>query len=196
MSSDFPDPLRPLVDRSLGGDRDALDLLCRQLSGPIYRLALRMLGDPDDAEDACQEILVQAVTHLGQFRGDSKVLTWAYTIATRRLLRFRVGRRERPTRPDDIAQVIDLGLAQTAAGAMPEGEVKVLEREVRLTCTQNMLFALTREERMAILLVEVLGASDEQGAALCDVAPQTFRQRLSRGTPQASAGPRGTLRPQ
>lgn len=48
--------LEQLAERAVAGDRGALEALCRALQGPIYRLAQRMLGHPDDAEDCAQEI--------------------------------------------------------------------------------------------------------------------------------------------
>ena len=47
------------------GDRRAAERLLEELQGGVYRLALRMLGHPQDAEDATQEILVVVLTHLG-----------------------------------------------------------------------------------------------------------------------------------
>ena len=83
----------PDLDRlaleAAGGDKRALGKLCRELQHPIYRLALRMLSDPHDAEDATQEVLVRIVTNLGSFEGRSRFMTWAYTVATRQLLRTR-----------------------------------------------------------------------------------------------------------
>lgn len=174
------DPHRALVDQALEGHRPALDRLCRALSGPVYRLALRMLGHPEDAEDATQEILVKAATHLSSFRGESRVLTWVYTIATRHLLRCRRGRREAEIRAAEIAELIDAGLAVTASSSLPEGDVRVLSREVRLACTQSMLLVLSRPERVALILVEVLGATPAMGAEICEVTPETFRQRRHR----------------
>jgi RNA polymerase sigma factor (sigma-70 family) len=174
------DPLAPLATRALAGDRSALGALCHALQGPLYRLALRTLGSTADAEDATQEVLIQIVTHLSQFRGESRLLTWSYTIATRHLLRRPKGNRETPVDLEQMAAIIDLGLSVTQPGAQPEGEVRVLEREVRLACTQNMLFALSRDERVAVLLVEVLGASDVEAAQMCEVTPEALRQRLSR----------------
>ncbi|MEL6183384.1 MAG: RNA polymerase sigma factor [Myxococcota bacterium] len=181
------DPHRALVEAALEGDRTALDDLCRGLAGPVYRLALRMLGHPEDAEDAAQEILVKVATHLSSFRGESRVLTWVYTIATRHLLRRQKGRREESLRAAEIAQLIDAGLAITTTTSAPEGDARVLSREVRLACTQSMLFVLSRDERVALILVEVLGASHAVGSEICEVTPETFRQRLSRA--------RGKLRP-
>ena len=56
-----------LAQRAADGDRSALSALVRELQHPMYRLALRFLGDPDDAEDACQEILIRIVTRLDTF---------------------------------------------------------------------------------------------------------------------------------
>jgi RNA polymerase sigma factor (sigma-70 family) len=174
--------LEELAAQSVAGDRAALEALCRALQGPIYRLAQRMLGHPDDAEDCAQEILVLVVTHLAQFRGDAKLLTWAYTIATRHLLRARAARAEaRPTAVEDVIRAIDDGLALTQdATALAEGEARVLARDVQRTCTQAMLLCLTREERIAILLAEMLGATDAVGAEICDIEHDAFRQRLAR----------------
>ncbi|MEM7678979.1 MAG: sigma factor-like helix-turn-helix DNA-binding protein, partial [Myxococcota bacterium] len=68
----------------------------------------------------------------------------------------------------------------TGPSSDPVGEVKVLEREVRLACTQSMLLTLSRQERIAVVLVEVLGASVAIGAEISEVSAEAFRQRLSR----------------
>jgi RNA polymerase sigma factor (sigma-70 family) len=81
------DAIDALARLAADGDRDALSELMRRLQHPMYRLALRFLGHPEDAKDACQEILVRLVTHLGSFEGRSRFTTWAYTVATRSLLR-------------------------------------------------------------------------------------------------------------
>jgi RNA polymerase sigma factor (sigma-70 family) len=173
------DPLAELATSARTGDRVAAEKLCRALEGPIYRLALRVLGHPEDARDAAQEILLQILTHLSQYRGDSKLLTWAYTAATRHLLRRR-SQRERRRRVEDVAGLIDRGLGVTEPASAPTGDVKVAERETQLACTQAILYALGREERVAIVLAEMLGADDATGAALCEISVAAYRKRLSR----------------
>ena len=69
--------LEDLVRSAIDGDRNALEDFVRALQGDIYALALRMLCNREDAEDATQEILVRIVTHLSQFDFRSKVKTWA-----------------------------------------------------------------------------------------------------------------------
>ena len=63
--------LEELRARALDGDRGALSALCAALGARLFPLALRVLGDPRDAEDATQDILVKIVTHLAQFEGRS-----------------------------------------------------------------------------------------------------------------------------
>ena len=69
--------------------REALSRLVEEVQHPVYRLALRFLGHPEDAKDASQEILIRLITHLGSFEGRSQFMTWAYTIAVRQLMRTR-----------------------------------------------------------------------------------------------------------
>jgi RNA polymerase sigma factor (sigma-70 family) len=75
-----------LTRRAIDGDRDALDTLVKSLQGDVYRLAVRMLWNRQDAEDATQEILVRIVTRLSHFDFRSRVRTWVYRIAVNYLL--------------------------------------------------------------------------------------------------------------
>jgi RNA polymerase sigma-70 factor (ECF subfamily) len=59
----------------------ALDQLVQQYYPAIYRLALSILDDPDEAEDAAQETFISAHRSLAEFRGDSKLKTWLFSIA-------------------------------------------------------------------------------------------------------------------
>lgn len=172
------DPLAALAERALQGDRAALELICKELQGPLFRLALRVLGRPADASDATQEILLLVATHLSQFRGESRMLTWAYTIGTRHLLRSR-RKLARERSVEVLERTIRFGLSVTEPTSSPAGDVRVLERETSLGCTSAMLACLTVEDRVALVLDE-LGADDELGARLCDVTEGAFRKRVSR----------------
>jgi RNA polymerase sigma factor (sigma-70 family) len=177
--TDETDPHAALAERALAGDRAALEQLCRQLQGPLFRLALRVLGDGADASDATQEVLIKIVTHLSQFRGESRLLTWAYTVATRHLLRHRRSL-SRARSVVTLASTIRAGLSITEPTSAPEGDVRVMSAETRLGCTAAMLGCLNVEERVAIVLAEMLGADDALGARLCEVTPALYRKRLSR----------------
>src|SRR5262245_55963523 len=81
--------LEDLARKGVDGDRDAVEELVKALQGDVYGLALRMLWNREDAEDATQEILVRAVTRLAQFDFRSKLKTWVYRIAVNYILDVR-----------------------------------------------------------------------------------------------------------
>jgi RNA polymerase sigma factor (sigma-70 family) len=78
-----------LVARAVDGDKAALEQVIRLLQDPVYRLALRMVWRPAEAEDATQEILIRVITRLASWRGQARLLTWAYRIGVNYLLNLR-----------------------------------------------------------------------------------------------------------
>lgn len=78
-------PIRQAKD----GDAAALAELVRVVQDRVFRLAMRMLADPDAAEDAAQEILIRVVTKLPTFKGESRFETWVHTVAVNYLLTAR-----------------------------------------------------------------------------------------------------------
>jgi RNA polymerase sigma factor (sigma-70 family) len=169
-----------LARRAADGDREALSALVREIQHPMYRLALRFLGDPHDAEDATQEILIRVVTRLGTFQGRSKFTTWAYTVAVRSLLRTRKRSMESAVQgPEQFAALLDAGMGEIDP-TIDEAEYRLLCEEVRISCTYGMLLCLSRPQRAAYLLADVLGLTDADGAEILDCTRDTFRQRVSR----------------
>ena len=179
-----------LVAAAVGGDRDALEALLRLVADDVARLARRMLWQPQDAEDATQEILVKVATRLGGFRGDARVTTWVHRIAVNHLLTTRRRRSEDPTLTfaafgQDLTEGLDL--AYDARGV----DEDLLAEEVRVGCTQGMLLCLDRELRVAYVLGEVLGFSSEDAADVCAISPAAFRKRLERARSRLSEFMRG-----
>src|SRR5574342_368966 len=74
------------LEALIAGDRAEFARLVDTYSSPIYRLGLRMLGNPQDAEDVLQNTFLNALTHLSSFEGRSSVATWLYRIATNEAL--------------------------------------------------------------------------------------------------------------
>jgi RNA polymerase sigma factor (sigma-70 family) len=172
--------LDALARRASDGDREALSKLVREIQHPMYRLALRFLGNPDDAQDACQEILIRIVTRLGTFEGRSKFSTWAYTVAVRSLLRTRKRLYESAVQSaEQYAAALDAGLGDVDP-TLDEVEYRLLSEEVRISCTYGMLLCLPRTQRAAYLLADVLGLTDGEGAEILDCSREAFRQRVSR----------------
>jgi RNA polymerase sigma factor (sigma-70 family) len=168
-----------LVAQAIDGDKAALAEVIGLLQDPLYRLALRMVRRPSDAEDATQEILIRVITRLAAWRGEAKLTTWAYRIGVNYLLNLR---------RDSSAEAASLsfdefrdGLAEGLADADYRGpEAQVLADEVRLSCTQAMLQCLERHERIAFVLGEIFELTSTDAAWILDTTPAAFRKRLER----------------
>jgi RNA polymerase sigma factor (sigma-70 family) len=173
--------LEALARQAVDGDGAALREVCRALEGPVFRLCLRLLGDVRDAEDAAQDVLVKVVTNLSAFEGRSALTTWVQRIAVRHVLSVKQSRAEvRALDEDGFAALLEQGLAFAATQPPLSAEDRVLLKEVRLGCTQGMLMMLSREERLALVLVELLGFDGAEAAELLEVGHDAFRQRLTR----------------
>ena len=177
-----PATLEDLVARATEGDRDALETVIVSIRDDMYRLALRFLWHPQDAEDATQEILVRIVTGLGSFRGQSRFRTWAYRVACNTLISLRKkGRMERVALSfDDFAEDLDRGLSESRGGEIGDPERALLLEEVKIGCTLGMLLCLDREHRLAYIVGEILEMDHHEAAEALGIPPATFRKRLSR----------------
>jgi RNA polymerase sigma factor (sigma-70 family) len=171
-----------LVARAQAGDRPALEALVGRHQAWIYNIAVRMLGHPQDAEDATQEILIKALTRLSSFEGRSRFRTWLYRIAVNHVLNMKRGRLEPEALTFDcyahgLDTTPDLELTD---GSTAAADVRLLVDEARLGCTSGMLLCLQREQRLVYILGAIFGVSDVVGAELLDTTRDNFRQRLAR----------------
>jgi len=158
------------------GDRDALEKLVRGLQSDIYGLALRMLCNREDAEDATQEILVRIVTHLSQFDFRSRLKTWAYRVAVNCILDVKKSLAERLHLSfEQFAEDLSSGLSPEAP---EETEHSLLIEEVKVGCTLGMLQCLDRPHRLAYILGEILDLPGPESAEVLDISPDLFRKHL------------------
>jgi RNA polymerase sigma factor (sigma-70 family) len=165
-----------VAKRVLEGDRDALDTLVRELQGDVYGLALRMLWNREDAEDATQEILVRTVTRLSQFDFRSKLKTWVYRIAVNYILDVKKSPVERmQLNFDRFAEDLAAGLSSDGPA---DAERSLLIEEVKVGCTLGMLQCLDRPHRLAYVIGEIFDLPGPEAAAALEITPELFRKRL------------------
>ncbi|HNB72830.1 MAG TPA: RNA polymerase sigma factor [Acidobacteriota bacterium] len=173
--------INDLVLEAQNGSRTALESVVAYAQKYVYNLALRMLQHPMDAEDATQEILIKLITHLGQFRGESSFSTWMYRIASTTLLNL-VERDQMRNRVTFEGLSLRLEASLTHYEQSPEEQYLAAEliEEVRRNCTLGMLMCLNREDRLALILGEVLEMSGIEAASILGVPETAYRKRLSR----------------
>lgn len=170
------------VAAAKAGDLGAMDALLRRHRPWVLGLALRMMWRRDSAEDATQEILVKAVTHLGGFKERSAFSTWLYRVAVNHLLNVRKSEMEAQRMTfADMGRSLD-GCEDSELpdeSALPAGHGLLVE-EAKLGCITAMLMCLDRRQRAAFILGEVFGVTSEQGGAVMEVSAENFRQLLAR----------------
>jgi RNA polymerase sigma-70 factor, ECF subfamily len=91
------DPI--LVTRAKAGDKQALAALCERHAPRVQKLALHLLGDPEDARDAAQDSLAKLVVRIRQFRGESQFATWLHRLVVNTCKDFAQARSARRTEP-------------------------------------------------------------------------------------------------
>jgi RNA polymerase sigma-70 factor (ECF subfamily) len=161
---------RALLARHVEGDGDAFGELFRRHRDRLWAVALRTLGDPEDAADALQDAMISAYRAAGSFRGDSAVTTWLHRVVVNACLDRMRRRSARPTVP--------LPEVETEY-ARPTVTDEITTVDLRLAL-QSALATLPEEQRVALVLVDVEGYSVDETARTLGVAPGTVKSRCAR----------------
>jgi RNA polymerase sigma-70 factor, ECF subfamily len=156
-----------LVSRAQAGRLDAFEELVRRHRLAAYRVALRMLGDENDAEDATQEAFVQAWRNLGGFRADAAFSTWMYRIVTNRCLNMLRARRRTEPLPE----------GHEAPASRPD---RIAEARWQVEDLKRAIIRLTPEQRAPLILRELEGCSYEQIAETLELSIPAVKSRLHR----------------
>ncbi len=174
------DPYSPIVCLAKEGDKNALEALVVKIQDRIYKIALRMLYHPQDAEDAAQEILIKIITRLESFRGDGPFINWALKIASNHLLTFKRKQGAKSLSFEEMASFIVSDRKEPWRELESEPLQELIVEEFRIACLQMVLLGLDRGHRIAYILGAVFNVSGKEGAAILQIRPAAFRKRLQR----------------
>lgn len=176
------------VRQAKNGNKQALETVVGHIQERIYGLAVRMLGNGEDAEDETQEILIKVITHLSDFREESAFSSWVYRVACNHLLTIRKQKNDRDGLTFDFLEDMILPDADKTYPLTISGpERDLLAEEARLGCMQTVLACLDKKTRMTYILGDIFGITSEEGAYIFDITPEAFRKRLSRGRKRIGA---------
>ena len=173
-------PTEISLEALIAGDRAEFARLVDTYSSPIYRLGLRMLGNPQDAEDVLQNTFLSALTHLSSFEGRSSLSTWLYRIAANEALMLIRKKKPEINLDDAEGEGNDEDLRPTQIvdwSARPEDELlsgegkKVLDEAVQ-TLPESM--------RIVFPLRDVEGLSIKETADALNLTETNVKTRLLR----------------
>lgn len=156
-----------LLRAHVAGDAGAFSELVRRHRDRLWAVALRTLGDREEAADALQDALISAFRAAGTYRGEAAVTTWLHRVVVNACL-DRIRRRQaRPTVP--------LGASEVVSRWDEHGRA-----ETRID-VQAALATLPEGQRTAIVLVDMQDMSVAEAAVVLGVAEGTVKSRCSRG---------------
>ena len=162
------------------GDRAEFSRLVEDSSGKIYRLGLKMLGNPQDAEDILQETFLKAYRGLKNFDGRASPSTWLYRIATNEALML-LRRKTPPTISIDEPLETEEGEQEPVQimdwCCIPE--IELLSEESRRQLDQAIQ-KLTPTLRVAFILRDIEGLSTLETAQALNLSEEAVKTRLSR----------------
>ncbi|HLT35123.1 MAG TPA: sigma-70 family RNA polymerase sigma factor [Enhygromyxa sp.] len=178
---------REIVEGMRAGDDRGFERLVREYVGPLRAVALRLLRNPADADDAVQEAFLSAYRNFDSFRGEARLGTWLHRIVVNAAL-GRLRRLER--RPDHGAEVVDLTqlLPKFGDSGYPEhfhepwvspAEELATQAETREQVRQ-MIDKLPENYRTVLILRDIEELSTAETGELLELSPGTVKVRLHR----------------
>jgi RNA polymerase sigma-70 factor (ECF subfamily) len=146
---------KELVARLQAGDLQALNLLIDRYKDEFYRLAYRLMGNKEDAEEVLQDTFLRAYQKIGTFEGKSKLSTWLYRICVNRCLNRREGLKKfASTKTQDPAVV--MGIQNVPATHDTAAEYETAELQQQVACA---VARLKPEQRALVSLYYLQGFS-------------------------------------
>lgn len=168
-----------VIQAVLDGDINAYELLVKEYEKNVYNLALRMVGNSEDAADMSQEAFIKAYNSLTSFRGDSKFSVWLYRIVSNVCLDYLRSRGRRQTvslsAENDDGEDVEIDIADETQS--PE---RLLDRRLTRDAVRRGLVALPPEHRQILLLREIQGLSYDEIADALGIEAGTVKSRIFR----------------
>ncbi len=164
-----------LLPRLRAGDPRAFEELVIAYQHRVFGVALRMLGNRAEAEEIAQEVFLRAHRAIADFRGEARLGTWLYAIASRLCLNRLASPDRRLARGDDPLMDVPASTPDAAAAA----ERAELDAALRAAIAE-----LPDDRRLVLVLRDVEGLSYEQIAEALALDPGTVRSRLHRARMQ------------
>jgi RNA polymerase sigma-70 factor (ECF subfamily) len=170
-----------LLARAQAGDVDAFEQLSGAYADRLFMLLLRLLGDPEEAGEVAQEVMVRAWRGITRFQGRSSYFTWLYRIAVNEANRALARRERQPPSVPLGPQELD---RPTSPNDDPARQAEVNELRQALAAALAML---PPPLRTAIVLRDVEGFSTQEAAEIAGVSQAAFKSRLHQARLQVRA---------
>lgn len=177
---------RILVRRLRDHDERAFSEFVRAYQNQIYNLVFRMLSNREEAEDVAQEVFITVFKNIASFRGDCRLSTWIYRIATnhcRNRIKYLSRRRAQEHREyqDEMAKLQPKdGMASQPTAGMVARPDQMAEGKQMEKLVQTAIAALDEEHREVIVLRDIKNLTYQEICEITGLPEGTVKSRLHR----------------
>lgn len=173
-----------LIADARKGDVAAFEALIGEHQKRIFSIAFRMAGNPEDAADMAQEVLIKIFKNLGKFQGNCKFSTWVYRVATNTCLdELKKLRRHTAYSLDQELETEEGSVAAELADEAPTPEESTERRDLQRVVSEA-IGMLSEDHKKAILLRDMQGFSYEEIANILQCSVGTVKSRINRARAQ------------
>jgi RNA polymerase sigma-70 factor (ECF subfamily) len=171
-----------ILQRAQKGDPEALNLLFEACRGRLFASALRILPRRQDAEDAVQDAMLAAFTHLDGFQGRADFLTWATRIVINAaLMQIRKARSKPVISRDQLNDECEESFSSEFIEDQKPTPEQIYQQVERKRLLEEALWQLPADHRRAIQLCKLKDCSVKEAARVLGVSISTLKVRLHRG---------------
>ena len=167
-----------IIRSVLRGNVNDFEKLVTAYEKNVYNIALRMVGDPEDAADMTQETFIKAYRALSSFRGDSKFSSWLYRIASNVCLDFLRSRSRHPQ--VSLSTVDEDDRATFELPDMRQNPEEQLMKKLGMEAVRRGLEQLPEQQRQILVLRELGGLSYAELAQTLGLEEGTVKSRIFR----------------
>jgi RNA polymerase sigma-70 factor (ECF subfamily) len=171
---------KTLLEKARQGDAEAFEKLIEAYQKKVFNIALRMLGNYDDACDIAQEVFIRAFRSIKDFREQALFSTWIYKIATNACLDELRRRKNRVFISIDEEVKLEEGdLKRQIEDDKPSPDIEVEQNEMREEINKA-ISELSEEHRVVIVLRDIQGFTYEEIAKITKCPEGTVKSRINR----------------
>jgi RNA polymerase sigma-70 factor (ECF subfamily) len=166
-----------LIEQAQLGDKKSLEELVKMYESTVYNFSFKICRDKNRAENTMQETFLSLIKNIKQFKGDSKLSTWLYTVVSNHCLMLaRTESKHAYTSLEDEDAVID----EKKFADWKVAPDKVTEDKELKKILDDSIEKLHPDYRVVFLLRDVEGLSTEETAQICKLSVPAVKSRLHR----------------
>jgi RNA polymerase sigma-70 factor (ECF subfamily) len=179
----MPDQERALIERFKKGDETAFDEIFRRYADRIHGFASRMCRNAEDAQDVLQDTFLAALKNLRGFKGDARLTTYLYKIASSACIKKRRKGKYEPKRELSLEELMPMTEEGDGRRQIPDwssSPIADLENKRLREALDDAVEALPKEYRLVLILRDMEGLTAEETGRALGITPAAVKSRLHR----------------